>query len=71
MELFADVWLKIWSEANSNRETVNTAFYFGIFALLGVGSLAATIYVVSLVLLDIGPTGIRNIHKRLLATVMR
>lgn len=70
--ILPDIWLKIWSEANSSpKSVVNTVFYFTVFAILGIASLITTSYVIAVVLLDLSPSGTRNIHTRLLATVMR
>lgn len=67
---FSDVWLMMWGEANMRPSTVNTAFYYGVYTLLGISSLVSTVYTLWTVILLIGPVGLRKIHARLLDTVM-
>jgi hypothetical protein len=60
-----------WTEANMSPSTVNTAFYYGVYTVLGVTALLSTVYMLWTVLLFMGPVGLRNIHTRLLDTVMK
>ncbi|KAH6996315.1 P-loop containing nucleoside triphosphate hydrolase protein [Ilyonectria sp. MPI-CAGE-AT-0026] len=71
LESFPTVWLKFWTDANSDGKYQRTGYYLGIYAMLQVMAVVWFALLIWFVLVIIAAKSGISLHHRLLWTVMK
>ena len=67
---FPTVWVQWWAAANATAPNTNLGYWLGIYALLGVGGIAALVVCVWIMLIAMVPRSGEHFHWSLLKTVL-
>lgn len=65
------IWVKQWAEANEKRPNQNAGYYLGIYAVIGVVSVAGACLAAWSVILPLVTNSARSLHADLLQTTFR